>query len=126
MLKNLRVYFVLPAVAVVGALALAVSAQAKDFPTPPDGTPAGNMGPTIYVYGQDLFYDSIVLTDLPMEGPFQQLEPGGPSGLMTEFGLGDQEYVGGRWWLDANMSGEMDEGDAFFMCPLLGPGREDL
>jgi hypothetical protein len=78
----------------------------------------------IYVTSQDLAYDSIVLANLPFEGRFQKLEPGGPTGLQTEYGLGDQEYVGGRWWLDANENGEMDEGDAFFLCPLLGPGRE--
>jgi hypothetical protein len=45
--------------------------------------------------------------------------------LQTEFGLGDPEYVGGRWWVDANGDGEMDSGDAYFLCPLLGPGREE-
>jgi hypothetical protein len=79
-------------------------------------------GPVIYVTSQALFYDSIVLTDLPMKGPFQKLEMG-PMGLTTEFGPGSVGYVGGRWWLDLNDNNEMDEGDAFFMCPLLGPGR---
>jgi hypothetical protein len=83
-------------------------------------------GPVIYVTGQDLFYDSIVLTDLPPRGPFQKLEAAGPSGLQTEFGPGDQDFVGGRWWLDANDNGKMDDGDAYFMCPLLGPGRSEL
>ncbi|MHC4217021.1 MAG: hypothetical protein ACYSU7_01060 [Planctomycetota bacterium] len=84
-------------------------------------------GPIVYVTGQELFFDSIVLTDLPQHGPFQLLEMGGPSpdGLFTEFGPGDQGYVGGRWWVDANGNGEMDDEDAFFMCPLLGPGREE-
>ncbi len=80
--------------------------------------------PVIYVTGQDLYYDSIVLTGLPMEGRFQLLVST-PEGLETEFGPGDPGYVGGRWWLDANGDGVMDEGDAFFMCPLLGPGREE-
>jgi len=83
-------------------------------------------GPIVYVTGQDLFYDSIVTAEkLPPEGPFQELEMGGPSpsGLQTEYGPGDQGYVGGRWWVDANGSGEMDEGDDYFSCPLLGPGR---
>ncbi len=87
----------------------------------PDDKGRGN-GPVIYVTSQALFYDSIVLTDLPMKGPFQKLYVG-PMGLTTEFGPGNKGYVGGRWWLDANSNGEMDEGDAFFMCPLLGPGR---
>ena len=47
-----------------------------------------------------------------------------PNGLQTEFGPGDTGYLGGRWWVDANGSGERDEGDAFFSCPLLGPGRD--
>ncbi|MEA3274622.1 MAG: hypothetical protein U9Q81_04855 [Pseudomonadota bacterium] len=86
-----------------------------------NGNPHGQ--PTIYVTGQDLAYDSIALTAIPfVEGaPYQQLEAGGPTGLQTEFGPGDQGYVGGRWWLD-NGDGIMDEDDAFFMCPLLGPG----
>ncbi len=80
--------------------------------------------PVIYVNGQNMYYDSIVLTALPMEGPFQLLVST-PDGLETEFGPGDRGYVGGRWWMDSNDNGEMDEGDAFFMCPLLGPGREE-
>ena len=80
-------------------------------------------GPIIYVESQGLYYDSIVTADpLPMEGRFQQLVPTA-EGLVTEFGPGDQEFVGGRWWVDVNGNGEMDEGDNFFSCPLLGPGR---
>lgn len=79
-------------------------------------------GPVIYVTTQGLFYDSIVLTELPMKGRFQQLSMG-QFGLETEFGPGNVGYLGGRWWLDANGNGYMDEEDAFFMCPLLGPGR---
>jgi hypothetical protein len=83
-------------------------------------------GPVIYVTGQGLFYDSIVIAnELPMRGPFQKLEMAGPTGLQTEFGLGDQGYVGGRWWVDVNGNDEMDEGDSFFSCPLLGPGRAE-
>ena len=52
----------------------------------------------------------------------QELVPGGPTGIQTEFGPGDQGYVGGRWWMDTNGNGEMDAEDAFFLCPLLGPG----
>jgi hypothetical protein len=83
-------------------------------------------GPVIYVTGQGLFYDSIVTaTSLPPKGPFQKLEMAGPSGLQTEFGPGDPEYVGGRWWVDVDGGGEMDEGDDYFSCPLLPPGREE-
>lgn len=85
-------------------------------------------GPVVYVIGQDLYYDSIVTADpIPPHGPFQQLLPpdGTDSRLRTQYGIGDPEYVGGRWWVDVNGSGEMDEGDHFFMCPLQGPGREE-
>lgn len=82
-------------------------------------------GPIIFVTGQGLFYDSIVIADpLPANGPFQQLEMGGATGLQTAFGPGDPGYVGGRWWVDVNGDGEMDSGDHYFLCPLLGPGRE--
>ena len=83
--------------------------------------------PKVYVINQGLYYDSIVAADpLPMKGEFQQLIPSlDGHGLATEFGPGDIGYLGGRWWLDMNDDGEMDEGDAFFLCPLLGPGREN-
>lgn len=82
-------------------------------------------GPVILVTSQGLYYDSIVLADLPFNGPFQQLIMGGPSGLMTLYGPGDLGYLGGRWWLDVNDNGEMDDDDNYFICPLLGPGREE-
>ena len=106
---------------IVAAALLATSAFAEDRTT------GRGTGPTVYVESQGLFYDSIVLADLPSHGRFQQLKPGeGPSGLATEFGPGDVGYLGGRWWIDANGNGYMDEGDAFFLCPLLGPGRSVL
>jgi hypothetical protein len=81
-------------------------------------------GPIICVTSQGLFYDSIVTADpLPPHGPFQLLEPGGPTGLLTQFGPGDPGYVGGRWWMDVNNNQQMDSGDHYFSCPLLGPGR---
>ena len=81
-------------------------------------------GPVIYVRSQGLFYDSIVTADpLPMKGDFQKLEPT-VDGLQTDFGPGDRGYRGGRWWVDVNGNGAQDEGDHFFSCPLLGPGRE--
>jgi hypothetical protein len=81
-------------------------------------------GPVIYVTSQDLYYDSIVTADpLPWKGPFQELK--GPAGAhYTMYGPGDQEYVGGRWWVDTNGNGYEDADDHFFSCPLLGPGRE--
>lgn len=82
-------------------------------------------GPVIYVTSQGLYYDSIVISNnLPAKGRFQKLEMAGPTGLQTEFGPGDHAYVGGRWWVDANGNDVIDEGDALFSCPLLGPGRE--
>ena len=80
-------------------------------------------GPVIFVTSQALYYDSIVLTDLPMQGDFQQLIPG-TNGLETEFGPGEVGHLGGRWWVDANGDNVMNSGDAFFLCPLLGPGRD--
>ena len=101
------------------ALALSTTANARGKNNP-------HMQPVVYVTSQDLYYDSMVLTDLPPNGPFQLLELDGPTGVQTEFGLGDTEYVGGRWWVDGNGNGLMDPvalGDAYFLCPLLGPGR---
>ena len=83
-------------------------------------------GPIIYVTGQGLFFDSVVVADdVPNQGPFQELEMGGPnpSTLQTEFGPGDQGYVGGRWFIDMDGDHLPSDGDKFFVCPLLGPGR---
>jgi len=43
---------------------------------------------------------------------------------MTKFGPGDPGYLGGRWWEDTNGNNEKDATDHYFLCPLLGPGRE--
>jgi hypothetical protein len=73
----------------------------------------------IFVTSQGLYFDTFVARDpLPMQGPFQLLENG-----VTEFGPGDPEYLGGRWWEDLNGNGIQDEGDHFFLCPLFPPGR---
>jgi hypothetical protein len=74
------------------------------------------------VTSQGLAYDSIVVATLPPKGRFQKLEMGGPTGLQTEFGPGNPGYLGGRWWMDVNGNNQMDNGDMFFMCPLLAPG----
>jgi hypothetical protein len=82
--------------------------------------------PVVFVTSQGLYYDSIVVVDpLPMKGRFQQLIPG-MNGLSTEFGPGEVGHLGGRWWIDLNGNGEMDADDKFFLCPLLGPGRDTL
>ena len=75
----------------------------------------------VYVSSQGLYYDTFVSAkSLPMRGRFQKLENG-----VTEFGPGDQGYVGGRWWIDNNGNNEMDSEDTFLLCPLLGPGRTE-
>ena len=114
-MKNQRFLTVLLSIAIV-ALTLAISQSTE--------AAGRGDGPVIYVTSQALFFDSIVLTDLPQKGPFQLLEMAGPTGLQTEFGPGDPGYYGGRWWVDATDDGIMNEGDAFFLCPLLGPGRD--
>lgn len=69
------------AAVVAVAVFLATNAVAKDR------TAGRGTGPVVYVESQGLFYDSIVLADLPPNGRFQQLKPGvGPSGLATEYG----------------------------------------
>ena len=98
------------------------------FPTAANAARGGEGGrgdgPVIFVSGQGLYYDSIVTADpLPMKGDFQKLEMI-DGVLVTEFGPGDQGFRGGRWWLDLNGNNLQDEGDKFFSCPLLGPGRD--
>ena len=78
----------------------------------------GELG-VVYVSSQGLYYDTFVSAQsLPMHGRFQKLENG-----VTEFGPGDQGYVGGRWWIDTDGDNIMEETDTFLLCPLLGPGR---
>lgn len=78
---------------------------------------------TVYVSSQGLYYDTFKTTDLPFRGVFQELDPGAPNGPTTPYGPGDPGYVGGRWWVDTNSDGIMDDMDVYFSCPLLGPGR---
>lgn len=111
----------LSAIALIGSALVMNSAAFAQERTSGRGT-----GPVIFVTSQGLYYDSIVVADpLPQKGRFQQLVPG-EHGLMTEFGPGDHGHVGGRWWVDLNENGEMDAEDHFFLCPLLGPGRETM
>ena len=113
---------ILMGVVVVLSLVAAVPAFAGG---PPPGLPGGDRAhPVIYVTGQELYYDSIVGPELPMRGRFQKLEVDGSGQLYTEFGPGDQGFVGGRWWVDMNGDNMMNDGDKFFSCPLLGPGRD--
>jgi hypothetical protein len=111
MVKKSFVLFIV----LVLSLVLAIPAFAK-------GGRAGETG-VIYVTSQGLYYDTFATADpLPMEGKFQKLEEG-PNGAQTEFGPGSPGYLGGRWWMDVNGDGIQNEGDHFFLCPLLGPGR---
>jgi hypothetical protein len=95
----------------------------------PAGIPRGT--DVVYVIGQDKYYDTIVPIDtdkqLPFKGPFQQIIPITDQGVvagMTQYGPGDPQYVGGRWWVDVNPNGYPDANDIFFLCPLRGPGRD--
>jgi hypothetical protein len=113
---------------VIGALALISSAMLVSSVALAGNNSKGRGAegsPVVFVTSHGLYYDSIVVADLPVRGRFQKLVHIDGFGLMTEFGPGDKEYVGGRWWLDANGNNEMDDGDAYFLCPLLGPGRTD-
>lgn len=117
----------LSALFLAAALAVPAGARAQGLfnGNPPAQPPARGSGPVVYVTGQGLAYDSIVLAVLPAEGPFQLLEAGGPTGLQTEFGPGDLGFVGGRWWMDDGdgvMEDPDESGDVYFLCPLLGPG----
>jgi hypothetical protein len=116
-------------VALVVAISLVFAVPAFAGGPPPVNEDGDRVRVQVYVTSQGLVYDSIVGPGLPQHGPFQQLFPPGTNPdwpelttLSTEFGPGNPGYVGGRWWIDANGNGEMDEGDRFFSCPLLGKG----
>ena len=121
MLRKMTVFLVLAiSLAILAPVALADRGDGGPHPRK-----------VVYVTSQGLYYDTIVTSadSLPWKGKFQQLFPPGtnpdwPSGmyLSTEFGPGDPGHRGGRWWVDANGNGYQDEGDAYFSCPLLGPG----
>ena len=117
-MKQLKI---LSAVVLSGALAAMGSASYAKQRENGRGT-----GPIVFVTSQELYYDSIVVVDpLPMKGRFQQLVPG-ENGLSTDYGPGEVGHLGGRWWIDVNGDMLMDEDDKFFLCPLLGPGREEM
>ena len=70
----------------------------------------------VYVQSQGLYYDTFVAVDeLPPRGRFQLLVNG-----TTMWGPGDKGYVGGRWKVP-----DGEGGYNYFLCPLLGPGREN-
>jgi len=110
---------------VIGAIALLGSAMI--FSSAAFARGNGNSGHPevqVYVTSLGLYFDSVVLTHLPQKGNFQELYMS-ENGLTTEFGPGEPGHLGGRWWLDTNPNGRMDSEDMYFLCPLLGPGREN-
>ena len=102
------------------AASAALPAEAGDGGTAGSSAAGGRRaGGVVYVTSQGLFFDTFVAADpLPNKGPFQLLVNG-----TTQFGPGDPGYLGGRWWEDLNGNGLRDDGDHFFLCPLLPPGR---
>ena len=113
-------------VGIIAVLVLAVAAPALATRGGPGGGRGAEGQPVVYVTGQGLYYDSIITADnIPNRGPFQELIPT-DDGLTTEFGPGDQGYVGGRWFIDTDGVEGRSDGDTFFICPLLGPGFETL
>ena len=110
----------LSVVGLIGLLGAGTALAVASEPTSNNGRPAN--GGTVYVSSQGLYYQTFVARNpLPGEGPFQLLEAGGPNGTnQTEFGPGDAGYLGGRWKTDFDGDGVFD----YFVCPLIGPGRE--
>ena len=109
---------------ILSAIILVSSAMAIGSAAFADRNTGRGTGPVVFVTSQGLYYDSIVVVDaLPQKGNFQQLIPT-INGLETEFGPGEPGHLGGRWWIDLNENGVMDSDDKYFLCPLLGPGRE--
>jgi len=124
----MKTFKLLTMIALAGAVALMSSSVFAKKENKGNGKGRGS-GPVVYVTSQDRFYDTIVLGDLPFNGTenFQLLEMDGPppNHLQTEFGPRDTGYYGGRWWVDVNSDGYMDDEDHYFLCPLLGPGRTE-
>jgi len=105
--KNKKMMLGISAIVVLAMACFAVEAMANRGD--------GALG-VVYVSSQDLYYDTFVTAqELPPVGPFQLLVDG-----VTEFGPGDRGYVGGRWKVP-----DGEGGYDYFLCPLLGPGREE-
>jgi hypothetical protein len=124
----MKTFKLLTTIALAGAVAF-MSSSVFAKPGKGNNDKGRGAGPVVYVASQGLFYDTIVLGALPYNGTdnFQLLEMDGPppNGLQTEYGPKDTDYYGGRWWVDANPNGYMDDADVYFLCPLLGPGRTE-
>jgi hypothetical protein len=127
MKKKIIVFATLLVFSMLLSISLVLAVPPSQAHGPPAHLPRGTA--TIYVTSQGLYYDTIVPIDpdlgesLPWNthntGSFQELVSG-----TTEFGPGDPGYRGGRWWIDTDGSGDQTPGDTYFLCPLLGPGRE--
>lgn len=121
--KVRKLSVVFTAALMITALAAFAAGDALALRGGASGRGGGNVG-LIYVSSQGLFFETFVAADpLPMKGRFQKIYAG-TMGPTTEYGPGDPGYLGGRWWSDTNGDNVMDEGDHFFLCPLLGPGIE--
>lgn len=122
-MKARRKISVLGLFAVISVFSILATALAS-----PGGRPVSPI--VIYVTSQGQYYDSIPGPELPwkeqISHTFQKLEGTPPDNLWTEFGPGDVGYRGGRWWVDSNLNGYQDADDTFFLCPLLGPGRNTM
>ena len=115
-----------PLTGAIALIATSLMICSGAYATPRNNSDVIANGPTIFVTSQGLYFDSIVVGGaLPQQGIFQQLIPSA-NGLETEFGPGQPGHLGGRWWVDADGNGVMDASDVYFLCPLLGPGRETL
>ena len=112
------------ALKVLGTVLIGSALLASSVAFARDKGRGGENAPVVFVTSQGLYYDSIVVVEsLPAKGEFQQLIPS-DHGLMTEYGPGEVGHLGGRWWIDVDGDGTMNDGDKFFLCPLLGPGRD--
>jgi hypothetical protein len=103
---------------------LSLTLVAAAIAAPPKGGRPASPG-KVYVESTGLVFDTFGAAEpLPNVGPFQQLYPtGGPGGIAsTAVGPGEEGFYGGRWWVDVNGDNIRNEGDRFFLCPLLGPG----
>ena len=81
----------------------------------------------VYVTSQGLYYKTFV-SQAPLKynghngDSFQLLNTGTGS---TMYGPGDPGYRGGRWWIDDG-NGIIGYEDTFVLCPLIGPGLEEI
>jgi hypothetical protein len=124
MMTILLIATVLPVIQFVSAKPPSHAKIPADNPNIPGHLVPGDEG-YVYVYTQQKYYRTIVPIT-PSEGlphptnaPFQLVEATATGALFeTEFGPGDQGYVGGRWYDPS--------GPYWFLCPLVGPALDEL